>query len=82
MSTTITRDEWLAEFERVANAHASDDGRGMTVAEFMVATGHSNHWVHVRLQALRPRLIVTKRCGVAIDGRPILTPCYRLKPEG
>lgn len=81
MTTTITRDEWLAEFERVANAGNTDDGGGMTMEEFAAATGHHKKWVGEVLKRLQPRVIVTYRRGRSISGRQMLTPCYRLKPE-
>jgi hypothetical protein len=81
MSTTITRDEWMAEFERVMSAPASAEGHGTTAREISTETGRSIQWIQERLRQMRSRLIVTRRRGLTVDGRGCTVPCYRLKPE-
>ena len=78
--TTITRDEWLAEFERVLKSHALGD-EGLSVAEISASTGVSCKTVCLRLNKIRHRLIVGSKFALRLDGRPTYIPCYQIKPE-
>lgn len=76
-TTTITRDEWLAELERVG---IGKDADGMTTDEMARATGRSLKWVRdsVRelLRAGRWEQAGTKTIA-RIDGRPTSVTAYR-----
>lgn len=79
MSVTITRDEWLSEFERVMAAPRKGDP-GLSAFEIASSLGVGDARVHELLrQAFRAgRLTVGRKTGVAIDGRRIMVPCYQL----
>jgi hypothetical protein len=77
MSTTITRSEWLAEFERVM-AQQCADADGMTAQELADMWGCCRAVALKRLQAMRERLVVGRRRCVGLDGKAGMVPCYRL----
>ena len=79
MSTTITRDEWLAEFERAMQNAANGDG--MTVREIAAQMKLSEERCRLLLRRIQPRLIASRKLWTGIDGRHTTVPCYRLKPE-
>lgn len=83
MSVTITRDEWLSEFERVMNAQPKGDP-GLTTAEIAEVLGVGEHRVNrIIRQALRAgRLRVGRKPTPfgSSDGRRSSSPCYQLLP--
>lgn len=82
MSVTITRDEWLSEFERVMRRQRPSDP-GMTSHEISEVLGIGQHRVNYLLRAAfrAGRLRVGKKPTAALDGRRCLAPCYQLMPE-
>jgi hypothetical protein len=77
----ITRDEWLAEFERVLADVRQRESEGLTTEELCAAWGVSAKTVYLRLKGMRDRVVVGRRSGISLDGKPMLTPCYKLKTE-
>jgi hypothetical protein len=79
MSVTITRDEWLSEFERVMRQPRQGDP-GMSSWEIADALGVGTHRVNALLREAHRagRLIVGRKPGNALDGRRCMVPCYRL----
>ena len=79
MSVTITRDEWLSEFERVMGAPRKGDP-GLSAWEIADALGVGTHRANALLkEAYRAgRLKVGRKPGTAIDGRRCMVPCYEL----
>ena len=79
MSVTITRDEWLSEFERVMRQQPKGDP-GLATWELAEMLGVGEHYVNRMMRkALRSgRLKVGRKPGIAIDGRKIMVPCYQL----
>jgi hypothetical protein len=77
--TTITRDEWLAELERVM-AQRGPGGDGLTAGELAEKWGCCRRVALERLKMLQGRLDVGSRRGLSVAGRPTQVPCYRLKP--
>lgn len=75
--TTITRDEWLAELERVMGQQNPDSG-GMTAQELADTWGCCRAVALKRLKLLQPRLVVSRRRHVGLDGKAGMVPCYRL----
>ena len=78
--TTITRDEWLKELERVMVSRKGTVD-GMTARELAGVWGCCTRVALERLHLLRARLVVGTKPSVAISGRNTTIPCYRLKPE-
>jgi hypothetical protein len=77
--TTITRDEWLKELERVMASRTGMQG-GMTARELAGLWGCCTRVALERLHLLSDRLVVGHKPTVSISGRNTLVPCYRLKP--
>ena len=77
--TTITRDEWLREFERVM-CQMRPDSEGMTTDELARSWGCSIRVARERLGLTRNRLVVGRKRATTLDGRSTLVPCYRLTP--
>lgn len=77
--TTITRDEWLSEFERVMRQQPKGDP-GLATWELAEMLGVGEHYVKRMLRkALRAgRLKSGKKPGWALDGRRCMVPCYQL----
>ena len=78
--TTITRDEWLAELERVMAAR-DPKAYGLTSDELAVQWGCCKRVALDRLKMLGDRLTVGYKRGTSISGRNTMVPCYRLKTE-
>ena len=79
MTTTITRDEWLAEFERAMESRL--DGEGMTIREISELLGIGEERSRMMLRRIQPRIVASRKLWTGIDGRRTQVPCYRLKPE-
>lgn len=81
MSTTITRDEWLTEFERLMHATRPGDP-GLSTEEIADALGVGMHRVNrlMRDAFKQGRVVVGRKPGMALDGRRCMVPCYQLKP--
>ena len=81
MSVTITRDEWLAEFERVMRPRRSDPG--LTAWELADSLGipQSRAQRMLKLAHRQGRLICGRKPCIATDGRAIMVPCYQLQPK-
>ena len=82
MSVTITRDEWLGEFERVMRGTGRGDP-GLTTWELGDRLGITHAKADMLLQtaAREGRLLIGKKPGTARDGRRCMVPCYQLKVE-
>ena len=78
--TTITRDEWLAELERVMAAR-DPKADGLTARELADQWGCCTRVALDRLGMLRERVTVGYKRGTSISGRNTMVPCYRLKTE-
>lgn len=78
MSVTITREEWLAELERVMKS--PEDGDGMTVLELAEAMGWSEKRTREALHKLNraKRIAVNRGTRYALDGRRASVPLYRI----
>lgn len=78
MSVTITREEWLAEIERVMQS--PEDGDGMTVLELAEAMGWCEKRAREALHKLNraKRIVVTRGTRYALDGRRASVPLYRI----
>ena len=81
MSTSITRDEWLSEFERLMHTTRPGDP-GLSTEEIADALGVGMHRVNrmMREAFKAGRLQVGKKPGLALDGRKCMVPCYQLTP--
>lgn len=81
MSVTITRDEWLSEFERVMRQQPTGDP-GLSTVELSGLLHVGPHRVNALLrEAFRSgRLKVGRKPSAALDGRRCMVPCYQLKP--
>ena len=77
MSVTITRDEWLAEVERVLRQHRPD-ADGFTAQELADQWGCCRAVALKRLGMIRDRLIVGHRSATGISGRHTTVPTYKL----
>lgn len=73
---TITRDEWLAEVERVMRQRNSDDG--ITAQELADKWGCCRPVALRRLGMIRDRLIIGQRRVLGISGKATYTPTYKL----
>lgn len=82
MAEQITREEWLAELERLQQQGRQDEGR--TARELAEVWKCSTKLALIRLQRLAAegRLAVGRRRGFRLDGTAYLTPVYRLKKIG
>lgn len=80
MSVTITRDEWLAEFERAMREMPTRD-EGITARELGEAWGCGPRAVLERLKRIGPRLVCGRKSITDLAGRQTTTFCYRLKQE-
>jgi hypothetical protein len=76
---TITRDEWLAELERVM-AHRGPGADGLTAKELAERWGCCRRVALERLQLLHDRLVVGNKRALSVAGRQTQVPCYKLKP--
>ena len=76
--TSITRDEWLNELERVMAQRPSSDG--LTSQELADRWGCCRRVALERLNRLRDRVAIGKKAHVGIDGRMSMVACYRLNP--
>ena len=74
--TTITRDEWLAELERVMRRQS--DAEGMTAQELADKWGVCRPVALKRLGLIRDRLIVGQRRSLNIGGKFSMSPTYKL----
>jgi hypothetical protein len=74
---TITRDEWLAELERVMSQRSSSDG--LTSQELAQRWGCCRRVALERLNKLRDRVVTGRKVHVGIDGRVNMITCYKLK---
>lgn len=83
MSEQITRDEWLAEFERVLTHVPPQEDGWMTAREIGEAMTPpiTNRAVLNRMRRYRDRLLVSRKIIVDMAGRTTTTFCYRLRPE-
>jgi hypothetical protein len=75
--TTITRDEWLAELERVMRQRQPDSG-GMTAQELADQWEVCRPVALKRLGMIRDRLVVSQRRIIGIGGKATYAPTYRL----
>jgi hypothetical protein len=75
----ITRDEWLAELERVL-AQRDPKADGLTSGELAEKWGCCRRLALERLNLMKDRLSVGKKRMSSIDGRNTLVACYKLKP--
>jgi hypothetical protein len=75
---SITRDEWLAELERVMAHRSSSDG--LTSQELADRWGVCRRVALERLNRLRDRVSVGRTAHTGIDGRTTMIACYSLKP--
>ena len=82
MTVTISRDEWLSEFERVMRQPRQGDP-GLSTVELSDALGVGAHRVNALLRVAHRagRLVVGRKPGNALDGRRCMVPCYQLKVE-
>lgn len=82
MTPTITRSEWLSEFERVMRQPRQGDP-GLSTWEIAEALGVGQHRVNALLRVAhrQGRLLVGRKPGDALDGRRCMVPCYRLVTE-
>ncbi len=80
MSGEITREAWLAEFERVLRGQPKGDP-GLTTWELIDALGAGEAQVNHCLRAFHRAgtLLVGQRPACRRDGRRCLVPCYRLE---
>ncbi|MEN6429701.1 MAG: hypothetical protein ABFC80_02505 [Coriobacteriales bacterium] len=77
---TITRDEWLAEFERVLREMPTRD-EGVTTKELGEAWDMGPRAVLDRLKKMGPRVTHGRKTIVDMAGRTTTTFCYRLRKE-
>jgi CRP-like cAMP-binding protein len=80
MTITITREEWLAELERVL-VPPTGTLDGLTATEIAVQSGITRSRVMVLLgrASAQGQLQIGRKPVTAIDGRLSMVPCYRLK---
>jgi predicted ArsR family transcriptional regulator len=81
MSETITRDEWLAEFERVLREIPQRNDEGLTAREISAALGIGPKAILEKLRLLGPRVVAGRKTITDMAGRQTTTFCYRLRPE-
>jgi predicted ArsR family transcriptional regulator len=81
MSATITRDEWLAEFERVLRETPGRNDEGLTAREIGAALGIGPKAILEKLRRLGPRVVAGRKTITDMAGRQTTTFCYRLKQE-
>lgn len=79
MSATITRDEWIAELERVMRLQRSDSD-GLSSQELAEAWGCCRKMALDRIKLLKGRLVVGRRRDTAVDGKACIVPTYKLLP--
>jgi hypothetical protein len=80
-TAAITRDEWLAEFERVLRETPGRDDEGLTAREIGDAIGLSPRGVLEKLRRIGPRVVAGRKTITDMAGRQTTTFCYRLRPE-
>jgi hypothetical protein len=82
MSVEISRDEWLAELERVQAAVGAESG-GLTARELCARFGKGERIIGAFLQALHTagRLETIQVRREARDGTRRWVPTYRIRPE-
>ena len=78
---TITRDEWLAEFERVLRETPGRNDDGLTAREIGGAIGLSPRGVLEKLRRLGPRVVAGRKTITDMAGRTTTTFCYQLRKE-
>ncbi len=78
--TTITRDEWLSELERVMRQQ-KPDADGLTAQELADTWGCCRAVALKRLGLMKDRLVVGRRRYVGLAGKAGMVPCYRLVVE-
>jgi hypothetical protein len=80
--TTITRDEWMAEFERVMHAQRPGDP-GLSSYELAQQMRITPARVNdlLRKVAESGRLRCGRKPHIAIDGRHTMVPCYTTLPS-
>jgi hypothetical protein len=80
--TTITRDEWLSEFERIMRQQPKGDP-GLSTEELAEMLGVGQHRVNklLRVAFRQGRLRAGKKPGQALDGRRVMVPCYQMVPK-
>ena len=75
----ITKDEWLAELERISQAPEDDGYR--TADEISRVLDKPVRWVRARLKELQAdgRLMCSRKKVPALDGRSFAVPAYKVR---
>jgi len=81
MSEQITRDEWMAEVERVLRETPRHADEGLTAREWGEAWDIGTKAALERLRLLGPRIVSGRRTIIDRAGRANTTFCYRLRAE-
>lgn len=80
---TITRDEWLAEFERVLYHSPRPEDGWMTAREIgeAMVPSRSSRAVLARMYRYRDRILVGRKAITDLAGRETTTFCYKLRRD-
>jgi len=78
--STIEKNDWLAEMERLTAKHKNDGG--WTTREWAVKLGLSEKTAAERLRKIHDqgRLKLGHRSHIRMDGKPCLVPVYSIIP--